>query len=69
MSIKGCRGQVRHIKMCISGIEKCVRNEEYDNMPSILSDMKNEVECLEDEIDETVKQAGDIRLSLEVLEG
>lgn len=69
VSIKGCKGQVRHIKKYIRDIEICVINEEYEDIPNIVSDIKGEVEGLEDELDETVNQAGDIRLSLEVLEG
>lgn len=69
MSIKGCKGQVRYIKQYIRDIEICVINEEYEDIPNIISDIKGEVESLEDELDETVNQAGDIRLSLEVLEG
>lgn len=69
VSIKGCKGQVRYIKQYIRDIEICVINEEYEDIPNIISDIKGEVESLEDELDETVNQAGDIRLSLEVLEG
>lgn len=69
MSIKGCKGQVRYIKQYIRDIEICVINEEYEDISNIISDIKGEVESLEDELDETVKQAGDIRLGLEVLEG
>lgn len=69
MSIKGCKGQVRYIKQYIRDIEICVINEEYEDIANIISDIKGEVESLEDEIDEIVKQAYDISLSLEVLEG
>lgn len=69
MSIKGCKGQVRYIKQYIRDIEICVINEEYEDITNIISDIKGEVESLEDEIDEIVKQAYDISLSLEVLEG
>lgn len=69
MSIKGCKGQVRYIKQYIRDIEICVINEEYEDITNIISDIKGEVESLEDEMDEIEKQAGDIRLGLEVLEG
>lgn len=69
MSIKGYKEQLGYIKQDIKDIEKYIDREEFEEIPYIINNIKDEIEYIEDEIDGVEAEIDELKCNIEKLEG
>lgn len=69
MSIQGCKDYVEAIKEEIDNIKKYFNREEFEEIPQLISNLYDEIDCLDFEIEEIEKKKDEITLSIEKMEG